>query len=65
MVETVWRVKPAVTTSNFWDLLISTWAVREMHEWALAYRIFGRPELTTEVAVGRIRAFARAALERR
>jgi aminoglycoside phosphotransferase (APT) family kinase protein len=48
----------------FWDLLISSWAVPEMEEWAVAYRILGRPDLTPEVASGRIRAFARAALER-
>jgi len=47
----------------FWDLLISTWAVREMAEWAVGYRILGRPDLTADVAVGRIRAFAQAALE--
>jgi aminoglycoside phosphotransferase (APT) family kinase protein len=49
---------------RFWDLLISVWAVHEMAEWAVAYRILGRPDLTTEVACERIRAFARAALDR-
>lgn len=48
---------------RFWDLLISSWAVPEMKQWAVAYRILGRPDLTTEVAVGGIRAFAQAALE--
>ena len=50
---------------RFWNLLISSWAVPEMREWAVAYRILGRPDLTAEVAVERIRAFARAALDRR
>ncbi len=49
---------------RFWELLISTEAVRDMPEWAVAYRILGRPDLTTEGAVERIRAFARAALDR-
>jgi aminoglycoside phosphotransferase (APT) family kinase protein len=50
---------------RFWELFISTEAVRDMPTWATAYRIMGRPDLTTEIAVGRIRAFARAALDRR
>ena len=33
-------------------------------KWAVAYRILGRPDLTTEIATARIRAFARAALDR-
>jgi len=49
---------------RFWELLISIEAVRDMPEWAVAYRILGRPDLTTEIAVGRIRAFAQAALDR-
>jgi aminoglycoside phosphotransferase (APT) family kinase protein len=49
---------------NFWDLLICTWAVPEMPEWAVAYRVLGRPDLTSEVATGKIRAFAEAALSR-
>jgi aminoglycoside phosphotransferase (APT) family kinase protein len=53
-----------VSDLRFWDLLISVWAVHEMPEWAVAYRILGRPDLTTEVARARIRAFARAALDR-
>jgi aminoglycoside phosphotransferase (APT) family kinase protein len=53
-----------VNDLRFWDLLISSWAVAEMKQWAVAYRILGRPDLTTEVAVGRIRAYAQAALER-
>jgi aminoglycoside phosphotransferase (APT) family kinase protein len=54
-----------VNDLRFWHLLISSWAVPEMPDWAVAYRILGRPDLTVEVAVERIRAFARAALERR
>jgi aminoglycoside phosphotransferase (APT) family kinase protein len=50
---------------RFWELLVSIEAVREMPEWAVGYRMLGRPDLTTETAVPRIRAFARAALERR
>jgi aminoglycoside phosphotransferase (APT) family kinase protein len=49
---------------RFWELLISIEAVREMPEWAVGYRVLGRPDLTTETAVPRIRAFAQAALER-
>jgi aminoglycoside phosphotransferase (APT) family kinase protein len=52
-----------VSDMSFWDVLISTWAVREMDAWVEAYQILGRPDLTPEVARGRIRAFARAALE--
>jgi aminoglycoside phosphotransferase (APT) family kinase protein len=47
---------------RFWDLLISTWAVPEMPDWAVAYRVLGRPELTSAEATARIRAFAWAAL---
>jgi aminoglycoside phosphotransferase (APT) family kinase protein len=47
---------------RFWELLISTWAVPEMPEWAVAYRVLGRPDLTSEVATDRIREFARRAL---
>jgi aminoglycoside phosphotransferase (APT) family kinase protein len=49
---------------RFWELLISIEAVREMPEWAVGYRSLGRPDLTTETAVPRIRAFAQAALDR-
>ena len=48
---------------TFWDLLVSTWAVREIEEWAVVYPLLGRPELTTQVARERIRAFAQAALD--
>jgi aminoglycoside phosphotransferase (APT) family kinase protein len=51
--------------SRFWDLLISTWAVREIEEWATVYPVLGRPELTPAIARQRIRAFAEAALARR
>jgi len=50
---------------RFWELLISIEAVREMPEWAVGYRTLGRADLRTETAVPRIRAFARAALDRR
>jgi aminoglycoside phosphotransferase (APT) family kinase protein len=52
-----------VNDLRFWDLFTSAVAVREMEQWAVAYRILGRPDLTTEVAVGRIRAYAQAALD--
>jgi len=48
---------------RFWDLLISTWAVAEMPDWAVAYRVLGRPDLTAEEATARIRVFAQRALE--
>ena len=54
-----------VQNLRFWELFISTEAVRDMPEWAVAYRIMGRPDMTTQTAVPRIRAFAQAALERR
>jgi aminoglycoside phosphotransferase (APT) family kinase protein len=53
-----------VNNLRFWDLLISTWAVPEMPEWAVAYRVLGRSDLTAEVATERIRNFARAAVAR-
>jgi len=49
---------------RFWQLLISTWAVPEMPEWAVAYRVLGRPDLTADVATTRIREFAQAAVDR-
>jgi aminoglycoside phosphotransferase (APT) family kinase protein len=54
-----------VQNLRFWELFISTEAVRDMPEWAVAYRIMGRPDLTTQTAVPRIRAFAQAALDPR
>jgi len=54
-----------VNDLRFWELFISTEAVREMPQWAVAYRVMRRPDLTTETAVPRIRAFAQAALDRR
>jgi aminoglycoside phosphotransferase (APT) family kinase protein len=54
----------SVNDLRFWDLLISSWAVPEMPGWAVAYRVLGRPDLTSDVATERIRAFARAAVER-
>ncbi|MCA1645752.1 MAG: phosphotransferase [Chloroflexi bacterium] len=50
---------------RFWDLMIASVAVRQMPAWTAAYRVLGRPDLTPELANGRIRAFARAALEAR
>jgi len=52
-----------VSNLEFWDLLVSTWAVREIETWASVYPLLGRPELTPEVARQRIRAFAQAALD--
>lgn len=49
---------------RFWDLLISTWAVREIHEWAVVYPLLSRPDLTPELCAARIREFASAALAR-
>jgi aminoglycoside phosphotransferase (APT) family kinase protein len=51
-----------VGNRRFWDLLISTWAVREIEDWASVYPVLGRPELTPDMARVRIRAFAEAAL---
>jgi aminoglycoside phosphotransferase (APT) family kinase protein len=53
-----------VNELRFWELLISTWAVPEMPDWAVAYRVLGRPDLTADVATPRIREFAQAALSR-
>jgi hypothetical protein len=53
-----------VANLRFWDLLISTWAVRDILEWAVVYPLLKRPDVTSEVASERIRAFARAALSR-
>ena len=52
-----------VENLGFWNLLISTWAVREIEQWATVYPLLGRPELTPAMADERIRAFARLALE--
>jgi aminoglycoside phosphotransferase (APT) family kinase protein len=52
-----------VNDLRFWQLLISTWAVPEMPEWAAAYRVLGRPDLTAGVATERIREFAQAAVD--
>ena len=54
-----------VANLRFWDLLISTWAVRDIYEWAVVYPLLRRPELTRELARARIRAFASAALDAR
>jgi aminoglycoside phosphotransferase (APT) family kinase protein len=51
-----------VRNLRFWDLLISTWAVREIEDWAVVYPLLGRPDLTPALARDRIREFARAAL---
>ena len=53
-----------VSNLRFWDLLISTWAVRDIEEWAVVYPVLQRPDVTPELARARIRAFARAALSR-
>ncbi len=48
---------------EFWDLLVSTWAVREIDAWSTVYPLLGRPDVTPELARQRIRAFAQAALD--
>ena len=53
-----------VANLRFWDLLISTWAVRHIEEWAVVYPVLQRPDVTPELARARIRAFGRAALSR-
>jgi aminoglycoside phosphotransferase (APT) family kinase protein len=52
-----------VENLRFWDLLVSTWAVREMVGWAVAYPLLGRRDITPALACERIRIFARAALD--
>ena len=49
---------------RFWDLLVCTWAVREIADWATVYPLLGRPDVSVDLARERIRAFARAALDR-
>jgi aminoglycoside phosphotransferase (APT) family kinase protein len=53
-----------VRNLRFWDLLCCTWAVPEMPQWALAYRVLRRPDLSSDVASAKIRAFASYALNR-
>jgi aminoglycoside phosphotransferase (APT) family kinase protein len=53
----------SVRQLKFWDLLIATWAVRDIEDWATVYPVLGRPELTLAIARARIRAFAQAALQ--
>jgi aminoglycoside phosphotransferase (APT) family kinase protein len=52
-----------VSDLRFWDLLVCTWALREIDEWATVYPLLGRPDLTVELARKRIRAFAKRALD--
>jgi aminoglycoside phosphotransferase (APT) family kinase protein len=52
-----------VSNLEFWHLLISTWAVREIREWASVYPLLGRSDVSPELAEQRIRAFASAALD--
>jgi len=52
----------SVETLPFYELLISTWAVREIEQWAVVYPLLGRPDLTPAAARERIRTFAQAAL---
>jgi aminoglycoside phosphotransferase (APT) family kinase protein len=52
-----------VSDLRFWQLLVSTWAVREIAEWASVYPLLGRPELSVDVARQRIREFAQQALD--
>jgi aminoglycoside phosphotransferase (APT) family kinase protein len=53
----------SVDNLDFWDLLIATWAVREIGGWATVYPRLGRPDLTPALAERRIRQFATRALE--
>jgi aminoglycoside phosphotransferase (APT) family kinase protein len=48
---------------EFWDLLICTWAVREIAEWASVYPLLGRPDVSPALAEQRIRSFAARALD--
>jgi len=52
-----------VSHLDFWNLLVATWAVREIREWATVYPHLGRSDLSPELAEQRIRAFASAALD--
>jgi aminoglycoside phosphotransferase (APT) family kinase protein len=52
-----------VDNLEFWDVLIATWAVREIGGWATVYPLLGRPELTPALAEQRIRQFAARALD--
>jgi aminoglycoside phosphotransferase (APT) family kinase protein len=47
---------------GFWDVLISTWAVREIEQWSVVYPLLGRSELTPAIARQNIRKFAERAL---
>jgi len=49
---------------EFYDLLVATWALREIEGWATVYPLLGRPDLTPQLATRRIRAFAERALSR-
>jgi aminoglycoside phosphotransferase (APT) family kinase protein len=51
-----------VDNLDFWDLLISTWAVREIDEWSTVYPLLGRHDVGQALARERIRAFATRAL---
>ena len=62
-LEAYLRAGGQVDNLRFWDLVVSTWAVREMEGWAVAYPRLGRADITPAVACERIRLFARAALD--
>jgi aminoglycoside phosphotransferase (APT) family kinase protein len=47
----------------FWELLVSTWALREINGWAKVYPLLGRADLSPELANERIRRFAARALK--
>jgi aminoglycoside phosphotransferase (APT) family kinase protein len=53
----------ALSNQRFWDVLVSTWAVRLIDEWVGGYHTLGRTDLTLEIARARIRDFARTALD--
>jgi aminoglycoside phosphotransferase (APT) family kinase protein len=48
----------------FWDLYVSTGALRYMHEWVRGYNDLGRVDLDAQMARERVKNFAAAALQR-
>jgi aminoglycoside phosphotransferase (APT) family kinase protein len=55
-------VGAAVADLPFWDLLVSTGALRYIADWSRGYRDLGRIDLTRDAARQRVEGFARAAL---
>jgi len=52
----------SVSDLAFWDLLVSTGALRYIDDWSVGYRALGRDDLTAPEARRRVERFARAAL---